>query len=201
MIGSSLRKTSLRSGASAPSSRSVGRSWSATGIRSLISGCVSFAKTRSRLRVRRDSSRKVGKIEIVSASASSREATASKNWFAFPIRSRRLPRRSVSAFSVMPVFFTSRLRAGSWSSRILRTFEPAAAKSSRLPIALLRSSPRPSRIAIAISRIQPWKFLRVSSSNSEMISSSSTDSTTASDLMNSPSSSFGPSRVPGVSSM
>ena len=161
---------------------------------------MSFENVFSRASVAFDSSRKVGKMNIASASDSLRDASAPKKSLALTISSRSWPRRSFTAFSARPELRTRRRSEGSWESSISSTSSPVATNRGRLPIASLRSSPRPLSIAVASSRIQPWKFLRVSLSKSEMISSISTASVTAVAGSRSPSSRIGPDPVPGVSS-
>ena len=61
-------------------------------------------KSCSRAIVAFDSSRNVGKMWKTSASASSREAVASKVWFEVSIRLRSVPWRSEIALKTTPVF-------------------------------------------------------------------------------------------------
>ena len=109
-----------------------------------MSGRVSTANSRSRFSVTRDSSRKVGRIRTVSASASLREASAPMKLFAFTISSRSWPRRSFTAASERPLLRISARRAGSSSSSTRSTSSPLATNPGRLPSASFRSSPRPS---------------------------------------------------------
>ena len=80
----------------------VGPRSSAGPLRSLISGLVLREKPSRRASVAFDSSRKVGKMENVSASASSRSCVAWKVLSALTISSRKAPSRSLIAPNTTP---------------------------------------------------------------------------------------------------
>jgi hypothetical protein len=127
-----------------------------------------------------------------------RDASAPKKSLAFTISSPNWPRRSFTAASARPELRTSARSAGSCSSSTRSTSSPEATKPGRLPSASFRSSPRPSLIALASSRTQPWKARRVGSSKVETISSICTASCSAERGNISPSPSSGALSLPGV---
>ena len=151
---------------------------SAGPLRSLTSGRVSLAKRSSRASVALDSSRKVGKTRKVSASSRSREAVAAKTSLEFWISWPSAPSRSLMAPNTTPVFFTNPRTDDCCSSSTLSRSAPSVANGSRLPKAEFRSEERPPLIASASSLIQVLNAARVSLSNAEKISSSSTVSST-----------------------
>ncbi len=126
---------------------------------------MSFAKPWSRVSVAFDSSRNVGKMLNVSASASSREAVASKTLFELTIRSWSPFVRSFSASKVTPVFLISWRRPFSCSSSTSRMSAPSTAKPSRFPIASFRCWPVPPLIAPAEFLIHARNASRVGLSN------------------------------------
>ena len=192
-------KNDSRSGASAPSSISVGESSRAAGRSCVTSGSVSRANWSRRSTVCRDSRSNVGSAMNVSCSSRSRAAVVSNTRLEFSIRSRSWPSRSVSASKTMPVSLISRCTAGSWRSRMSTSSAASSANGPRLPSASLMSRPCPSN-ASACDCIQTWNAWRVSGSNVRRISSSSTVSETWPSASRPPSGSVGAELVPGVSS-
>ena len=118
------------------------RSWIA-GLSSTISGSVSSAKVRSRASVALDSSRKVGKIANVWASAAFWDAVA-ENVAAEPVtRLCSWDWLRVSAANTVPVLLSNWRRAPLRSSRTVNRSLPDWTNPGRLPSASLRSGPRP----------------------------------------------------------
>ncbi len=196
--GGRSRNRFSRSGARSPRSRTVGPRSSAGPFRSFTSGCVEREKSSSRAIVALLSSRKVGKIEKVSASASSRDAVASKVCFEFTISSWSAPWRSLIAPNTRPVFLIRWWTAWSCSSSTCINFAPSTAKPSKLPNASLRSSLRwPFVMAPSSSLTQSLKAWRVSGSKAVKISSSSVVSSAWAFGSRSPSSKHAGALVPG----
>ncbi len=155
MTGSRLSKNRSRSGASAFTSRSVGCRSRATGRRSVISGSVSRENFCTRASVSLDSSRKVGKIRIVSASASF-------------LRGGRVERALGAGDQVLQLRLVLGERAEHHAGVLdqplsprppgsrapPRTSAPSRAKPGSVPSASLKSWPRPS-MPLARSCCQP----------------------------------------------
>ena len=100
---------------------------------------MSRANRSSRATVVRVSRRKVGSTSKVSASASSREASAEKVASPPSISARRLCPSSEMASKTRPVLRTSRRRATSCTASGRRTFAPLSKNGAALPSESLKS--------------------------------------------------------------
>ena len=137
--GSMSRNSFSRSGDRSPRSRSVGaRSWAGS-RRSRTSGSVLRANASSRRTVARVSRRKVGKTWNVSASASSREASAPKVASPPVIRPRSWPSSRETASNTRPVSRNTRRSATSCSASGRSRSAPPSKKGAALPSESLKS--------------------------------------------------------------
>ena len=112
---------------------------------------------------------------------------------------RSSPSRSLSALKTSPVEAIALLVAASWASSVSNSLSNFSVKPGSVPKNALMSGPRPWTAA-AWDSIQVWNALRVLASKVERISSSSTVGATWPGFSVPPSATFGPLRLPGVSS-
>ena len=178
----------------------VGESSRAAGISWVTSGSASTANERSREKVRRDSSRNVGKALKIAIRSWSRLAVVCRTVFELSIRLRSWPRRRLRASKVVAPLANSWRTATSCVLRVRKILSKPEKVGARSANELERLGARPS-IAVAESRSHVRSAARVLGSKVRRISSSSTVGATCAALRVAPSASFGPSSVPGVISM
>ena len=159
--GWTSRKSFSRSGDRSPRSRSVGARSCAGSRRSRTSGSVLRAKSSSRRTVARVSRRKVGKTWKVSASASSREASAPKVASPFVIRPRSWPSSRDTAWKTRPVSRKTRLSATSCSASGRSRSAPPSKNGAALPSESLKSRAKLPLVTMPASWSHCWNALRV----------------------------------------
>jgi hypothetical protein len=148
----------------------------------------------------RVSRRNVGRIWKVSASASSRDASAEKVACPLVIRPRSWPSSREMAWKTRPVSRTTRRNATSCSSSGRSRSAPSSKKGAALPSESFRSEANWPVDAIPASCSHSWKYRRVVGSKARKTSSSSTVSCTFTRRSVPPSGRFSLSASPGDSS-